>query len=199
MKEIPQHLIDECEKLALENDMTYFIFDKNETNTINLKLRPNKETERDVKIDELIGEDFHIGTIDGFSDMPSRLSLYDTETKLVGRYDRYKLVVNLFSKLGFEPLINNFGPEFEQTFSLSVPSVGEEVTKTMYYGEFWLVRLQPNLFLSIKYSGYNESQDSHLEVFNGFFNRNKIFQSLLDSSESLKFIIRDLKLDQVLV
>ena len=189
MKEIPQHLIDECEKLALENDMTYFI----------LKLRPNKETERDVKIDELIGEDFHIGTIDDFNDIPSRLSLYDTETKLVGRYDRYKLVVNLFSKLGFEPLINNFGPEFEQTFSLSVPSVGEEVTKTMYYGEFWLVRLQPNLFLSIKYSGYNESQDSHLEVFNGFFNRNKIFQSLLDSSESLKFIIRDLKLDQVLV
>ena len=192
MKEIPQHLIDDCEKLSLENDMTYFIFDKNETNTINLKLRPNKETERDVKIDELIGEDFHIGTIDDFSDMPSRLSLYDTETKLVGRYDRYKLVVNLFSKLGFEPSINNFGPEFEQTFSLSVPSIGE-------YGEFWLVRLQPNLFLSIKYSGYNESQDSHLEVFNGFFNRNKIFQSLLDSSESLKFIIRDLKLDQVLV
>ena len=167
MKEIPQHLIDECEKLSSENEMTYFIFDKKETNTINLKLRPNKETERDVKIDELFSEEcdniFHIGNIDGFSDVPSRLSLYDTETKLVGRYDRYKLVVNLFSKLGFEPSINNFGPEFEQTFSLSVPSVGE-------YGEFWLVRLQPNLFLSIKYSGYNESQDSHLEVFNGFFN-----------------------------
>lgn len=192
MKEIPQHLIDECEKLALENDMTYFIFDKNETNTINLKLRPNKETERDVKIDELIGEDFHIGNIDDFNDMPSRISLYDTETKLVGRYDRYKSVVNLFNKLGFDPSINNFGPEFEQTFTLSIAYDGE-------YGEFWLVRLQPNLFLSIKYSSYMESQASDIEVFNGFFNRNKIFQSLLSSSESLKFVIRDLKLEQVLV
>ena len=192
MKEIPQQLIDECEKLASENGMTYFIFDKNESNTINLKLRPNKETEREIKIDDLIGEDFHIGTIDDFNDMPSRISLYDTETKLVGRYDRYKLVVDIFSKLGFDPSINNFGPEFEQTYSLSVESAGE-------YGEFWLVRLQPNLFLSIKYSNYTESQDSNIEVFNGFFNRNQIFQSLLKSSESLKFIIRDLKLGQDLV
>lgn len=190
MKEIPQHLIDECEKLALESDMTYFIFDKNETNTINLKLRPNKETERDIKIDELIGGDFHIGTIDDFNDMPSRLSLYDTETKLVGRYDRYRLVVNLLTKLGFEPSINNFGPEFEQTFSLSVELNGE-------YGEFWLVRLQPNLFLSIKYSGYNESQASHLEIFNGFFNKSKILQSLSNSSESLKQIVRDIKIESI--
>ncbi len=190
MKEIPQHLIDECEKLALENDMTYFIFDKNETNAINLKLRPNKETERDVKIDDLIDEDFHIGTIDDFNDMPSRLSLYDTETKLIGRYDRYKLVVNLFIKLGFGHSINNFGPEFEQTFSLSSTDNGE-------YGEFWLARLQPNLFLSIKYSGYNENQDSHLEVFNGFFNKSKILQSLFNSSESLKQIVRDIKIESI--
>ena len=189
MKEIPQHLIDECEKLSLENAMTYFIFDKNETNTINLELRPNKETERDVKIDELIGEDFHIGTIDDFNDMPSRISMYDTETKLVGRYDRYRLVVNLLTKLGFEPSINNFGPEFEQTFSLT-ESVGE-------YGEFWLVRLQPNLFLSIKYSRYSEKQDSHLEIFNGFFNKSKILQSLSNSSKNLKQIVRDLKVESL--
>jgi hypothetical protein len=187
MKEIPQHLIDECEKLSSENEMTYFIFDKNETNTINLELRPNKETERDVKIDDLIGEDFHIGTIDDFNDMPSRLTVYDTETKLVGRYDRYKFVVDLFTNLGFEPSINNFGPEFEQTFSLSVERNGE-------YGEFWLIRLQPNLFLSIKYSRYDESEASNLEVFNGFFNRNKIFESLLNSSKSLTHKIRDMKL-----
>lgn len=191
MKEIPQHLIDECEKLALENDMTYFIFDKNETNTINLELRPNKETERDVKIDELIGEDFHIGTIDDFNDMPSRISMYDTETKLVGRYDRYRLVVNLLTKLGFEPSINNFGPEFEQTFSLSVPSGGE-------YGEFWLVRLQPNLFLSIKYSSYMESQASNIEIFNGFFNQSQIIYSLSKSSNSLNGITRDIKLEGIL-
>lgn len=191
MKEIPQHLIDECEKLSLENDMTYFIFDKNETNTINLELRPNKETERDVKIDELIGEDFHIGTIDDFNDMPSRISMYDTETKLVGRYDRYRLVVNLLTKLGFEPSINNFGPEFEQTFSLSVPSGGE-------YGEFWLVRLQPNLFLSIKYSSYMESQASNIEIFNGFFNQSQIIYSLSKSSNSLNGITRDIKLEGIL-
>ena len=190
MKEIPQHLIDECEKLALENDMTYFIFDKNETNTINLKLRPNKETERDIKIDELIGEDFHIGTIDDFNDMPSRLAVYDTETKLVGRYTRYKSVNDLFTKLGFEPSINNFGPEFEQTFSLSVESVGE-------YGEFWLIRLQPNLFLSIKHSEYSESQASHLEIFNGFFNKGKILQSLSNSSKNFKQIVRDLKVESL--
>ena len=190
MKKLSQQLIDECEKLSLENDMIYFIFDKNETNTINLKLRPNKETERDTKIGDLIGEDFHIGTLEDFNDMPSRLAVYDTETKLIGRYDRYKLVVNLFTKLGFEPSINNFGPEFEQTFSLSVPSGGE-------YGEFWLVRLQPNLFLSIKYSGYNESQASHLEIFNGFFNKSKILQSLSNSSESLKQIVRDIKIESI--
>ena len=191
MKEIPQHLIDECEKLTLESDMTYFIFDKNETNTINLKLRPNKETERDIKIDELIGGDFHIGTIDDFNDMPSRLAAYDTETKLVGRYDRYRLVVNLLTKLGFEPSINNFGPEFEQTFTLSIANDGQN-------GEFWLVRLQPNLFLSVKYSSYNESQASHIEVFNGFFNQSQIIYSLSKSSNSLIGITRDVKLEGIL-
>jgi hypothetical protein len=191
MKKLPQHLIDKCEKLSSENDMIYFIFDKSETNTINLKLRPNKETERDIKIDDLIGEDFHIGTFEDFNDMPSRLAIYDTETKLIGRYDRYKLVVNLFTKLGFEPSINNFGPEFEQTFSLSLNQDGE-------FGEFWLVRSQPNLFLSIKYSNYTESQASNIEVFNGFFNKSKILQSLSNSGESLKQIIRDIKIESVI-
>jgi hypothetical protein len=192
MKEIPQYLIDECEKLASEEDVTYFIFDKSESNVINLKLRPNKENGRESKIDEIIEEYYHIGTIDGFADLPSRLSHYDTETKLIGRYDRYNYVKDLFFKLGFEPSINNFGPEFEQTFSLTIPCNDG-------YGELWIVRLHPNLFLTIRYSNSDENQSSNLELFSGFFNRNKIFQSLLDSSESLKFIIRDMKLDQVLV
>ncbi len=188
MKEIPQKLIDECEKLALKNETTYFIFDKKESNQINIKLRPNKENDREIKLDEIIGDDFHIGTIDDFIDMPSRLSLYDTETKLIGRYDRYNYVKDLFLKLGFESSINNFGPEFEQTFFLTVPHDDG-------YGELWLVRLQPNLFISIRYSNYEDIQFSDFKVFNEFFNRNKIFQYLLDSSESIKKVIRDMKLD----
>jgi len=188
MREIPQHLIDECEKLAEENKTTYFIFDKNESNSINLKLRPNKENERESKIEQIIEETFHIGTIDEFSELPSRFAHYDTETKLVGRYEKYNFVTKLLLKIGFEPSVHNFGPEFEQTFCI-VNSDSNEM---------WFVRLKPNLFLSIRYSNYSDTQVSDFEIFNGFFNKNHIITALNQASGSLRETIRDLKLEQII-
>lgn len=187
MKEIPQHLIDECEKLALENETTYFIFSKSESNIINVKLRPNKENEREIEIEQIIEDYYHIGTIEDFYDMPSRLSVYDTETKLICRYARYNIVRDLFIKMGFKPSISNVGPEYEQTFLLTIDN------------EYWLVRLKPNLFLTIRYATDTEYKVSDLEIFSGFFNKNKILKSILDSSESTRSLIREIKVDTILM
>jgi len=200
--DIPQQLIDECERLSLENNTTYFIFNKDESNIINLKLRPGKETERDIKLDKIVGDKFHIGTIDDFYDMPSRLSFYDTETKLIGRYARYEFVKDFFMKLGFHSSeIINFGPEFDQSFILSFND--DDFPKLEYdaYGltqtnfNSWLLRIKPNLFLSIK---YYTSDGEITEIFNGFFNINGILQSLVKSNDLIKPIVRNLKLSNIL-
>ena len=52
--EIPQYLIEECNELSNTNDKTYFIFDKSVSSSIKLKYNPNKETIRDIKIDNIL-------------------------------------------------------------------------------------------------------------------------------------------------
>lgn len=191
--EVPQSLIDECNSLSEINDKTYFIFDRSVSSSIKLKYNPNKETARDIKIDQILEDEsrYHIDDELGFKDLPSRFSYYDTETKLTDRYVRYNFVLDFIKKLGFIPSEFNFGPEYEQSYTLEVNytlntnlAVGEYVHK-------YILRLRPNLFISII------SDDSY--VYNTFFNKNKIIKVLSDTCPiEFKSVIRDIKIEEII-
>lgn len=186
--EIPQELIDECEDLSIKNDDIYFIFDSNTSSTIKSRLSTKSE-KRDNLIDSIIDvEAYYIGTDVEFISLPSRLSYYDTETKLVGRYKRYQFVVDFFTKLGFIPSISNFGPEFEQSFIY-------EMFEGSLFKKKIVVRIQPNLFIKMSIQDHQTLGN----VYSGFFSKSGIYKSLSEYSHDLyTSILRDAKLEDIL-
>jgi hypothetical protein len=187
--EIPQELIDECEDLSIKNDDIYFIFDSNTSSTIKSRLSSTKSEKRDNLIDSIIDvEAYYIGTDVEFISLPSRLSYYDTETKLVGRYKRYQFVVDFFTKLGFTPSISNFGPEFEQSFIY-------EMFEGSLFRQKIVVRIQPNLFIKMSIQDHQTLGT----VYIGFFSKSGIYKSLSEYSHDLyTSILRDAKLEDIL-
>lgn len=192
--EIPQYLIDECDELSNTNDKTYFIFDKSVSSSIKLNYNPNKETIRDIKIDEILEDTgkYHIDDELGFKDLPSRFSYYDTETKLSDRYVRYKFVLDFIKKLGFIPSEFNLGPEYEQSYSLEINYILNK--QNVALGEYihkYILRLRPNLFISII------SDNSF--VYDTFFNKNKIINVLNETCPiEFKSVIRDIKIEEIM-
>jgi hypothetical protein len=187
--EIPQELIDECEDLSIKNDNIYFIFDSNTSSTIKSRLSSTKSEKRDNLIDSIIDVDaYYIGADVEFINLPSRLSYYDTETKLVGRYKRYQFVVDFFTKLGFIPSISNFGPEFEQSFIY-------EMFEGSLFKQKIVVRIQPNLFIKMSIQDHQTLGN----VYSGFFSKSGIYKSLSEYSHDLyTSILRDAKLEDIL-
>jgi hypothetical protein len=187
--EVPQSLIDECENLCLLDNKTYFIFDNLISNRIKLSNTFGKEDKRDIIIEQTLNEDvFHIGDDSYFHDMSSRFSYYDTQTKLVGRYNRYKFVYDFIIKLGFLPSDWNLGPEYEQTFSISD------------YYEKWILRLSPNLFIKIDYEDYkSQFPGSKKVIYNNFFNMSLMLRSLeLSNIKFFKSKVREIKLEKLI-
>lgn len=187
---IPQNLIDECNKLG-ENGNIFFIFDKKIKNIVNR----NKSTPdlRDSKIDEILDKNYHeeskyyIADENDFNSMPSRFAYYDSEIRLSGRYDRYNHVLNFFKILNFEPGFGNFGPELEQAFFYI--SNYEDISYTI------ILRIQPNLFIYLKMVDENGRE----KTYNGFFSKSRIYdflKSIMSDSE-FKSLLRDSKLEQL--
>lgn len=184
--EIPHDLINECERLSSENDETYFIFDNSISDLINNRYLSNKQDKREILIDQLINknEKYHIGTEMYFREMPSRFSYYDTETKQIDRYKKYKILTNFLDTLGFQSNREfNFGPEYDQSYTLSIED------------KSFIVRIKPNLFLSIQCGFRNDHPNN---IFDGFFSRSRIVESLKKESPDFTQIIRDIKLDIIL-
>lgn len=180
-KDIDNELIEECEILSKNNNQTYFIFDTNISNRIESNDNLSIERLRNEKLSLLLGElDFKIGTEEDFKGLPSRFSYYDTETKIIDRYEKYNYVVKYLIGIGFTPGITNFGPEFEQSYLIELNS------------EKFICRLQPNLFLKIIY----QDSDFITTIYNEFFNKEKIFETMKAVASSS--FIRDLKLSQIL-
>lgn len=185
--DIPQNLIDECEKLSEENGIVYFIFDKHTKNVID-KNKSNLSTEekRDITIDDILddGNKFYIGSEIEYNEIPSRFAYYDTETKVVGRYNRYDIVLNFFKDLGFQPGFGNFGPEYEQGF-FYVSNNHNRI----------ILRIKPNLFINLK----NVDENDKEITYNGFFSRSKIYEFLkrVIGDSEFKSLVRDSKLEQL--
>jgi hypothetical protein len=136
-------------------------------------------------VDDLLSEDdtYHIGSEMYFKELPSRFSYYDTETKEIDRYKKYKMMTDYIESLGFSPNIEfNFGPEYEQSYTLKIKDIQ------------LIVRIRPNLFLTIQV--WNEL--GVRLIYDAFFSRSKILQALKSEHEDFISIIRDLKLDIIL-
>ena len=141
--EVPQSLIDECERLS-KDGITRFIFDKHLTNTARRRVSYSKEETRDIDIDEILLDDYYISDEEEFNLMPSRFPYYDTETKMTCRWSKHKSVITWFEKLGFKPGLSNVGPEMEQSFTLSI--YDDETGGILYK---CILRIQPNLFVNL--------------------------------------------------
>lgn len=189
--EVPQSLIDECERLS-QDGLTRFIFDKYLTNTARKRISQSKEETRDITIDEVLSDDYYISDEDEFNLMPSRFPYYDTETKMTCRWSKHKLVIDWFQKLGFQPGLSNVGSEFEQSFTLSV--YDDETGGILYK---CILRIQPNLFINL-IAEYGDFIENKKTFYKGFFNRNKVLEMLGETSpEIYKMVIREVKLEDL--
>jgi hypothetical protein len=179
--EIEQHFIDECDRLAEKTGETHFLFDTKLSNFIKKKKSINKE-----ELCLLEEEAYHIGTEIDFGAMPSRFSYYDTETKLKDRYEKYAFATRFIESLHFVASEFNLGQEMEQSYILELRE-GEDMEK-------FIIRLQPNLFVKIIHI-----IDDFNTIYNGFFSKRKMFESIDKHSGNLsKILIRDSKIKNIL-
>lgn len=186
--DIPSSLIEECNDLYEETGLLHFIFDYDTKDKISSLSYKSKDEKREEVLESLLDENngFYISSEDEFNTMPSRYSLYDTETRCVGRYKRYNKVLEFIKEIGFKANEWNLGPEYEQTFSIE-NNVNSSIDK-------WTLRLKPNMFLTIVHFYSNDTQGQNGIIYDRFFNKNIILQSLLLSNKSFfESKIRDLK------
>jgi hypothetical protein len=190
--EVPQSLIEECERLS-QDGITRFIFDKHLTNTVRKRFSQSKKEKRDISLDDILLDEYYISDESEFDLMPSRFPYYDTETKMTCRWSKHKLVIGWFQKLGFKPGLSNVGPEFEQSFTLSV--YDDETGGILYK---CILRVQPNLFINL-IAEYGDFIENKKTVYKGFFSRNKVLVMLSETSpEIYKMIIREVKIEDLL-
>ena len=190
--EVPQSLIDECERLC-KDGRTRFIFDKHLTNTARKRISHSKKETRDINLDEILLDEYYISDEEEFNLMPSRFPYYDTETKMTCRWTKHKVVTEWFEKLGFKPGLSNVGPEFEQAFTLSV--YDDETGGILYK---CILRIQPNLFVNL-IAEHGDFIENIKTMYKGFFKKSEILRLLNETSPSIyKMIVREVKLEEIL-
>ena len=190
--EVPQSLIDECERLC-KDGRTKFIFDKHLTNTARKRISHSKKETRDINLDEILLDEYYISDEEEFNLMPSRFPYYDTETKMTCRWTKHKVVTEWFEKLGFKPGLSNVGPEFEQAFTLSV--YDDETGGILYK---CILRIQPNLFVNL-IAEHGDFIENIKTMYKGFFKKSEILRLLNETSPSIyKMVVREVKLEEIL-
>jgi hypothetical protein len=190
--EVPQSLIDECERLC-KDGRTKFIFDKHLTNTARKRISHSKKETRDINLDEILLDEYYISDEEEFNLMPSRFPYYDTETKMSCRWTKHKVVTEWFEKLGFKPGLSNVGPEFEQAFTLSV--YDDETGGILYK---CILRIQPNLFVNL-IAEHGDFIENIKTMYKGFFKKSEILRLLNETSPSIyKMVVREVKLEEIL-
>jgi hypothetical protein len=190
--EVPQSLIDECERLC-KDGRTKFIFDKHLTNTARKRISHSKKETRDINLDEILLDEYYISDEEEFNLMPSRFPYYDTETKMTCRWTKHKVVTEWFEKLGFKPGLSNVGPEFEQAFTLSV--YDDETGGILYK---CILRIQPNLFVNL-IAEHGDFIENKKTMYKGFFKKSEILRLLNETSPSIyKMVVREVKLEEIL-
>ena len=190
--EVPQSLIDECERLC-KDGRTRFIFDKHLTNVARKRISHSKKETRDINLDEILLDEYYISDESEFNLMPSRFPYYDTETKMTCRWTKHKVVTEWFKKLGFKPGLSNVGPEMEQSFTLSV--YDDETGGILYK---CILRIQPNLFVNL-IAEHGDFIENIKTMYKGFFKKSEILRLLNETIPSIyKMVVREVKLEEIL-
>jgi hypothetical protein len=180
--EVEQRLIDECERLAEETGKIHFLFDTETSLKIKRLTAYDKEDKREILLSELFDDDiYEVVDENGFREMPSRFSYYDTETKLTCRYKKHSYAIDWFRKIGFIPSEHNYGAEYENSFTLDLEN-----------GEKLIIRLQPNLSVKLIHA-----EEYHMVIYAGFFSKLNILNAIEKRIPDFKSIVRDAKLDIV--
>jgi hypothetical protein len=188
--EVSQSLINECEELC-KDGYARFIFDKHISNISKRNLSQSESETRDINISDILEEKYYISTEEEFNLMPSRFPYYDTETKMTCRWSKHKMVIDWLSKLGFEPGLSNMGPEFEQSFVLSVNNENGSIIYKC------ILRIQPNLFVTL-IAEYGDFIENKKTVYKGFFKKSEILRLLDETSPDIyKMIVREVKLEEI--
>lgn len=108
--EVSDDIIEKCEKIALDQNKTLFIFDKRINDHFNIELE-----DKDIFFEDDV---FFISNENGLLPQ-SRIVLYDSETKILDQYKRYDYIYNFITtQIDFIPSEWNLGREYEQIFKL---------------------------------------------------------------------------------
>lgn len=170
-------LIKEANRLSIENDKPYLIFD-NRDDLVITELTKSVEEKRDSKI---LGGRYYVDSYETLiSTLPSRSIYYDTITNEVCSIKRHKKISSILNSFGFE------------TFSLhGMPNVYE----TSYTNDVMrnvIIRIYPNLITNV--SVIDSDNDSYNYRF--FFNTGDIMKIIQKNSS--KDYYRDLKIKNIL-
>jgi len=182
--EIPDSIIEKCERLREETGETHFVFRHKDLEPFGY-VTENKVDGRDVAISKILGDKEEIFIVTNKFASESIFSYYDTETKVLGRYIRYKIITNFIDKLGFTSWVSNLGLEYEQSFVYTFDNNTNVIN----------IRVSPNMFISIK----TFSQDGYPVRDNGFFSKSLILNFIQRNlPNEYKNISRDMILDEIL-
>ena len=185
-KKVSDSIIEDGKKLSDESGKIVCVFDISDKVAFSTKIA-SKEEKREIKIDSFFYEYFFLETEDLFSDYPSIMSYYDTETDRTDILTRHQIVMEFLKSIGFETNSLNFGyHNIEMCTKLETSYISKDIPRV-------IIRVEPNLM--IKLIILPEGYDTNKE-FRFFFSRNRIINEISKVAPiSWK---RDQKIDKLL-
>jgi len=180
--EIPESIIEDCNRMA-ESGTTHYVFRLKDLELFGYIVK-DKIAKRDDAINKILDDNDETFIISSSFFSESLFSYYDTETKVLGRYIRYKIITDFLHKLGFEDGLVNLGLEYEQSFIYTFNNNTSPIN----------IRISPNMFISI-----NFNQDGYSVRDTGFFSKSLILKFIqINLPNKYKNISRDMILDSIL-
>lgn len=179
--EIPESIIEDCNRMA-ESGTTHYVFRLKDLELFGYIVK-DKIAKRDDAINKILDDNDETFIISSSFFSESLFSYYDTETKVLGRYNRYKIVTDFLYKLGFEDGLVNLGLEYEQHYHYTLAN-SNNIN----------IKLSPNMFINIS-CWYRDTYTT----ISGFFSKRfiiKFFQMYLP--DKYKEISRDMIIEEVL-
>lgn len=201
--------INECERLALETGEPHFVLSWKTLHEIKRKSAANKDDKRDADLEEILDEEeYEVGDWQTVLQMPSMTIYYDSVSKLTEQKDRMTWAINRLERLGFQKnsifdlideedrdvFITNYNTEFSMKINLEY---GDSITAT----------ISPNLLTKIKHFSTTKSDNTTIghemifrEIYHGYLITEDIIEAIANNvkAESMKPIIRDLKINELL-
>ena len=151
-QKVSQKLIDEAESIYGETGVIQCIFDLSDKIAIN-KHFYNKDIERDLKLDLLLDGKFYVDSWYELSEIPSRLTYYDTITKQTNLFERHKNILEYMNSIGFSisNLMMMYGLEGwgKSDQELLWDSYLREVPYSSTYVPGVIIRVKPNLMVEV--------------------------------------------------